>query len=170
MQSFLRTWDMPNKNTFLIPTARGILDNFVGDGKGWVDPFANANSPAEHTNDINMDMPTTHHMDAVEFLETFGDCSCRGVLLDPPYSLHQINEVYEGHGNMKIISRVYMEAARIVDVGGLIITFGWNSNGVGKRGAFHTEAIWLIAHGGSHNDTIVTVQKKLCHHLELFAA
>lgn len=168
--SVTRAWDMPNANTFKIPTVARIVADLVGDGRGWADPFANANSPAEFTNDINPSMPTTHHLDAVAFLESFADRSLAGVLLDPPYSLHQINEVYEGYGNMKTISRVYAEAARVCAVGGFVATFGWNSNGIGKRGAFRMEAVWLIAHGGSHNDTIVTVQRKMCHQLDLFAA
>ena len=43
--------------------------------------------------------------------------------------------------------------------------FGWNSNGVGKVRGFEIIEILLIAHGGSHNDTIVTVERKFTNEL-----
>ena len=53
------------------------------------------------------------------------------------------------------------EIQRILRVGGKCISFGWNSNGVGKKINFQIERILLAAHGGSHNDTIVTVERKI---------
>ena len=166
----IRYFDMPNAKTFTIPSIGRIVYAMVGNGQGWVDPFANENSPAEITNDLNEAMPTNHHMDAVAFLKMFDDCSKKGVLLDPPYSFHQIVECYEGVGKMKQIGAVYRETARVLGVRGLAITFGWNSNGVGAKRGFRTEAIHLIAHGGSHNDTIITVQRKMGHQRTLFDA
>lgn len=162
MVTITRHWDMPNANTFLIPTIADILREFVGDGVGWLDPFANGNSPAKITNDLNPEMPTNYHLDAVEFLKLFDNDTQAGVLLDPPYSFHQIVEMYDGYGGkrLKAIAAVYNEAARVVKPGGLVLSFGWNSNGVGKNRKFKTERVYLIAHGGSHNDTIVTVQRK----------
>lgn len=163
-----RAWDMPNANTFLIPTVARLLNLLVGDGVGWVDPFANANSPAQHTNDIDAAMPTGSHMDARDFLAGFEECSVDGVLLDPPYSARQIREMYAGHGNTKQITAVIREAARIVRVGGLVLSFGWNSNGVGAKRGFVAEAVHLIAHGGQHNDTIITVERKAHHQSRFF--
>lgn len=39
--------------------------------------------------------------------------------------------------------------------------FGWNSGGIGKKYGFEIEKIILIAHGGWHNDTIITIEKKV---------
>ena len=164
----LRHWDMPSANTFLIPAINAIVRELVGDGRGWLDPFANANSPAETTNDLNPNMPTDYHMDAVEFLRMYDDCSVQGILLDPPYSMRQILEVYDEYGDVLQITPVLRESARIVRVGGLVVSFGWNSNGVGDKRMFRTEAVHLIAHGGQHNDTIVTVQRKAIHQGTLF--
>lgn len=162
MVTVTRHWDMPNANTFLIPTVADILREFVGNGDGWLDPFANGNSPASITNDLNPEMPTDYHLDAVEFLQLFGDDTQNGVLLDPPYSFHQATITYAGYGQKRVrkLTPVYDEAARVVKPGGVVLTFGWNSNGVGIRRRFKTERVYLIAHGGSHNDTIVTVQRK----------
>ncbi len=44
---------------------------------------------------------------------------------------------------------------------GLAITFGWNSQGFGKNLGFELKEILLVAHGRSHNDTIVTVERKI---------
>lgn len=58
-------------------------------------------------------------------------------------------------------SRIKDEVSRIIELGGLTITFGWNSNGIGKTRGFEILEILLVAHGGNHNDTIVTVERKL---------
>ena len=44
--------------------------------------------------------------------------------------------------------------------GGKAICFGWNSNGLGKGRGFELLKVLLVAHGGSKNDTIVTVERK----------
>ena len=162
---------MPHKHTFTIPVVQCLLRRFVKSGKGWADPFANNHSPAEHTNDLNIETQATHHMDAVEFLATFKDASLDGVLLDPPYSMHQITECYDGHGGKRIkaMRAVYEETARIVKHGGMVLCFGWNSNGVGNCRGFGMIECVLIPHGGSHNDTIVTVETKLEATPELWA-
>lgn len=41
------------------------------------------------------------------------------------------------------------------------ISFGWNSGGIGKQYDFEIIEIMLVAHGGAHNDTIVTVERKI---------
>ncbi len=44
---------------------------------------------------------------------------------------------------------------------GIVISFGWNTNGIGKTKGFEIIEILMVAHGGSHNDTICTVERKL---------
>jgi len=44
---------------------------------------------------------------------------------------------------------------------GIVVSFGWNSGGIGKKYGFEIEEILLVPHGGSHNDTIVTVERKI---------
>lgn len=57
-------------------------------------------------------------------------------------------------GNLK------KEIARIVKPEGKVISFGWNSGGIGKTNGFTITRILLVAHGGWHNDTICTVEVK----------
>ena len=53
------------------------------------------------------------------------------------------------------------EIARITKPNSIVITFGWNTNGIGKTKGFEIIEILLVAHGGSHNDTICVVERKL---------
>jgi hypothetical protein PPSC2_p0296 len=52
------------------------------------------------------------------------------------------------------------EFFRIVKKGGKVISFGWNSGGIGKSNGFKITKILLVPHGGWHNDTICTVEEK----------
>lgn len=52
------------------------------------------------------------------------------------------------------------EIARIVKPNGKVITFGWNSGGIGMKYGFEIVRILLVPHGGWHNDTICTVNIK----------
>lgn len=163
-----RKWAMPNKWTFTIkPIALLLLEEVTGGV--WADPFAGENSPATITNDLRESMPTTHHMDALEFLKSLESNSCDGILFDPPYSITQAKKCYEGYGmdklNTKPTSMKYWgdcktEMARILNPGGKVICFGWNSMGVGINRGFEMTRILLVPHGGSKNDTIVTVEIK----------
>lgn len=45
--------------------------------------------------------------------------------------------------------------------GGYAITFGWNSQGFGKKQGFELIEVLLVPHGRGHNDTIVTVEIKV---------
>lgn len=71
---FNRIWAMPDKWTFNIQPIKELIYRYCGDGKGWIDPFAGENSPAEITNDLNPERPTTFHLHAKEFaLQLGGD-------------------------------------------------------------------------------------------------
>ena len=156
-----RVWAMPHRWTFRIKPIAELLKRLVLDPAEWADPFAGETSPAGLTNDIRSDAPAQYHLDAVEFLKTIESGAVQGVLLDPPYSMHQATISY-GTGNKVIaLTPVYNETARIVAAGGLCISFGWNTNGIGKKRGFEIEQVLVIAHGGHHNDTLVTVERKL---------
>jgi hypothetical protein len=89
------------------------------------------------------------------------------VLFDPPYSLRQLKECYAGVGKsltqqdtQSYFTLIKNEIARVLKVGGYCISFGWNSNGIGIKRGFEIVEILLVAHGGNHNDTITTVERK----------
>ena len=163
-----REWAMPSFATFTIKPIKILLDKYVGDGKNWIDPFAGWNSPAQFTNDINPKAPTLQHSEADIFVKNLLDEKYQA-LFDPPYSNRQISEHYKESGlqpnwrdtSAEFYSRVKDPLASKIKKGGYVISFGWNSSGMGKNRGFEIIEILLVAHGGAHNDTIVTVEKKL---------
>ena len=164
-----RAWAMPNKNTFDIPPIRALIAEELGEDTFWIDPFANCNNVADVTNDLNPACDTDYHMDALDFLKMFGSKSVDGVLYDPPYSPRQVSECYKNFGievtqettRASFWGNHKKEISRIIKPGGKVITFGWNSGGIGAKYGFKIKRILLVAHGGWHNDTICTVEVKL---------
>lgn len=162
-----RAWAMPSHHTFLIKPISELVKRYVGDGGGWIAPFAGENSPAEVTNDLNPDKNTLFHRHAKEFAEIIvGDFV--GVLFDPPYSLRQLKECYDNidvkmfkDDSQRFPQNVKEIISPKIKMGGYAITFGWNSQGFGKKLGFEIIEILLVAHGRSHNDTIVTVERKI---------
>ena len=166
-----REWAMPHKNTFSIKPIKLLIERYLN-GK-WIDPFANDSIFKNKliTNDINSEYNTDYNLDALEFLKKFDDNSIDGILFDPPYSIHQINEVYDGFGKIKQFSRYAHEIKRIIKPKGYCISFGWNTNGmpyemkidkIKHKTGFEKikKEILIVAHGGCHNDTLITVDQK----------
>lgn len=164
---FNRVWAMPDKWTFKIKPIEKILHKYKV-GKGWIDPFAGENSPAEITNDLNPKRPTKYHLHGKEFGEMLTGLY-DGVLFDPPYSLRQVKECYNEIG-IELLSKedtnhfprnIRNVIAKKIKPGGYAINFGWSTEGFGMKNGFYIVEILLVAHGGKHNDTIVTVEQKM---------
>lgn len=159
---------MPNSNTFDIRCIKDLIERYHKKGVVSIDPFANKNRIASITNDLDPEMGCDFCMDALEFLKQFKDQSIDFVLYDPPYSPRQVSECYKKMGmtvNMQTTQASFWgnlkkEISRITKTGGIVVSFGWNSNGIGKKNGFSQEEIMIVAHGGHHNDTICTVEIK----------
>jgi hypothetical protein len=178
-----RVWSMPNKWTFKIPPIMNLVHKYAGDGKGWVDPFAGCSEFAERRNDLNPLMQQPYHMEAADFLKELGRCGyycdesighvdhkeILGVIFDPPYSLTQVSRSYEEMGYKFKgkedptggFTKVRDEIARLVPIGGHVISFGWNTVGMGKGRGFEITEILIVCHGGNRNDTLCTVEKRI---------
>lgn len=171
MMQFDRTWAMPNSDTFDIDPIRDLVTEEIHASDGlWIDPFSGGSTLADETNDLNPEIESDHSMQAVEFLQEFDDREVDGgVLFDPPYSPRQIKEVYDDVGleatrettQARFWSDVKDEIERVCHSGATVVTCGWNSGGVGQGRGFETRRILLVAHGGWHNDTIVTVEDRV---------
>ena len=168
---FSRVWAMPNAWTFSIFPIQQLIKKYVGDGKGWVDPFAGKSQLAEFRNDHNLERlssPQMKIMDARKFTAEL-EGKYNGILYDPPYSFTQIKEHYRKLGmdftkeesSMKFYEVVKTNMCEKIKEGGYAISFGWNTNGFGKARGFKIIEIMAVAHGGSKNDTFVTVEIKL---------
>lgn len=164
-----RKWCMPNKNTFTIKPIEELIEKYIAPGEIIIDPFANNSKIATITNDLDKQYNTDYHLDALDFLKMFDNNSVDLVLYDPPYSPRQVSESYKKLGksvNMQTTQASYWskqkdEIARIVKPNGICISCAWNSNGIGKTRGFETVEILLVSHGGNHNDTIITVEKRM---------
>lgn len=171
---FSRVWAMPNAWTFKIGPIARLLERYVpAGGENWIDPYAGYNSPAEFRNDLDPDANAQFNVSALEFADILKTSYTHrifdGILYDPPYSFRQISEHYKALGRKATqldTSMAFYEKAKsafceLVRQGGLAISFGWNSNGFGKARGFEIIEIRLVAHGGSKNDTICVVERKL---------
>ena len=163
-----RVWAMPSKHTFTIKPIAELLNRYIGDGTDWIDPFAGFNSPVSLTNDLNPETPAMYHLHALDFAKQLQG-EFEGVLFDPPYSLTQVKECYKSFGKEDFMRNdakhfpydIQNAIVPHIKLGGYAITCGWNSNGFGKKRGFELIEVLLVAHGRQHNDTIVTVEKKV---------
>lgn len=159
-----RVWEMPNKYTFKMKAVAALLtDEMSGE---WADPFCGLYSPAKFRNDADGSRTADSHLDGLEFLKLFTDSELDGVLFDPPYSTEQALRKYKPvqggtAGRAEYWAKCKDEIARILKPEGKVICFAWDSNGIGKKRGFTLERILLLCHGACHNDTIVTVERKV---------
>jgi hypothetical protein len=167
---FSRVFAMPSKHTFTIKPIEELMNRYVKEGEIWADPFSGWNSPATYTNDLNPEAPTTSHIDAEDFTASLVDGELDGFIFDPPYSPRQISEVYGNVGRKvgmeetqsgRLYRRVKTLAHPKIKPNGIVICCGWNSAGFGKERGFEMIEVLLVFHGGGHNDTIITVERKL---------
>lgn len=94
-----RAWAMPNHNTFSVKPIKELITRNITEGI-WLDPFSRDSPFAAQciTNDLNPAVEADSHLEALEFLQMFEDCSADGVLFDPPYNPRQISECYKSVG------------------------------------------------------------------------
>lgn len=142
-----RKWAMPSHKTFTIKPIKELLLEELG--SEFIDPF-----------------PFPFKNDALEYLKSIKSNSVDRLAFDPPYSARQLKEMYSNAGlsydtKCSYWSKLKDEIARIMKVGGTVVCCGWNSMGIGKKRGFKMIRILMVAHGGNHNDTIVTVERKL---------
>lgn len=159
---------MPNANTFDILPINKLIRKYNNVNYLSVDPFANKNKLAKITNDIDLQYDTTYHLDALQFLNIFPENCVDILFFDPPYSPRQVSEIYKKMNKTVNIqttqstfwSNLKDSIAKIVKPNGIVISFGWNTNGMGKKRNFTIIEILIVAHGGQHNDTLCTVEQK----------
>lgn len=159
-----RIWVMPSIWTFrMAPVQRLFRKYAIGDGV-WADPFAGRTSPAKITNDIEGG-DVDFVLDGLEFLKSLDTQSVDGILFDPPYSVEQCLRKYTPKrggtaGRAEYWAKCKDEIKRVVKLGGMSMSFCWDSTGVGKTRGFEIVEIMLLCHGACHNDTIITIEKK----------
>ncbi len=165
---------MPNSSTFRIPPIRDFVQKYIDKADTIIDPFHGDNpfvNDIEYTNDLNPKFPTRSNLKAIEFLCDLENDGIRADLglFDPPYSLRQTKECYDGIGVEMVQEETtngYWKRERIllselIRPGGIVLSFGWNSIGMGIDNGFEPIEILLVCHGGAHNDTICKAERKI---------
>ncbi len=160
---------MPNKNTFSIKPIKELIEKYITQSDVVVEPFANNSQYGTITNDLDTQYNTTYHLEATDFLKLLDDNIADIVLYDPPFSPRQLSESYKKFGlsvNTETTQSSYWskqkrEISRIVKPGGIVVSCGWNSGGIGMKYGFEIIEILLVPHGGQHNDTIITIERKI---------
>lgn len=171
-----REWAMPSSDTLSIkPIRKWVMEKCKGFER-LCDPFARDCQFAHITNDLNPDTKAKYHMKADEFL-ALDEAKSDLVIFDPPYSLRQVKECYEGFGygftqfDSQNVTRWTKERdliASFQEIGNGVISFGWTSTCMGKERGYRIEEILLCSHGPAHNDTICTFEIKIEHQGDLF--
>lgn len=169
-----RAFGWPSGETFSIPAIADFIDRHtysLPPNPTIIDPFARNSLRGTTTNDLNPDTKALYHLEAEDFcnLLAFTLTTANMVLFDPPYSPRQISELYKSIGlkvgiketqNASLYKRVRDAFDPLVKPGGLVLSFGWNSSGMGQRRGYEIEEILLVYHGGAHNDTICLAERK----------
>lgn len=141
-----RVWSMPNSRPYQIKHIANLIK--------------------EETGGIYLDVfPFGEKVDVLATLKKIPDGRMPHAVIDPPYSPRQAKEEYrldlDAVEFTKYLSAVQDEVSRVVEAGGSVISLGWNSNGLGKSRGFKLKRLLLVAHGAHHNDTIITVERKM---------
>lgn len=147
-----RLFSLPNKQPYKISHVKKLFKKYV--------------------HGVTLDLfPFPYQQDALTTIQDHQDESIDCITFDPPYSNYQLKKQYEDKGiamikaNRNYFGELFKEIKRVVKPGGYIVTLGWNSK---RASGFEFEEIILLNHGTMHNDTIITVQRKINHSLLTF--
>lgn len=162
---------MPNGDTFSVPPIGAFVQRYLGQSKSSVDAFARNKRWATFTNDLNPKTSAEFHMDAEAFLHMLAGrgVQCDLAIFDPPYSPRQISECYKEAGitcgmkdtqNAALYSRVKSALVPLLTPTAVVLSFGWNSAGMGQKHDFEQVEIMLCCHGAAHNDTVCLAEKR----------
>lgn len=167
-----RVWAMPCPDTLSIKPIRQWAQALLRGCEAIVDPFARNCRLAHWRNDLSLDTSAEYHMDAEEFLVWLNEekgVAADAIIFDPPYSPRQITECYQGVGKPvttedtqsgALYRRVRDAAHDILRPGGIVLSFGWNSTGMGVGRGYEMFDMLIVCHGGAHNDTICIAERK----------
>jgi hypothetical protein len=167
---FSRIWAMPNKNTFDIKPIKSFVEKYWNKDIISIDPFARNTEYATYRNDLNPETNAEYHLHANDFIHQLIAKGIKAdlVFFDPPYSPHQTKECYAGFGiNMKYEddarhgwSKTRVSISEILKPNGIVLNFGWDTIGMGKKRGMEIIEIMLVSHGIGHNDTICMAEQK----------
>ena len=118
---------------------------------------------------MHMRTSADYHLDALDFIKQLNDLSFDIGIFDPPYSPRQLSECYSSIGRKTTSQDTQSKSwsnwrdaiSTKIKTKGIVLSFGWNSVGMGKTRGFEILEILMVCHGGMHNDTICIAERKL---------
>jgi hypothetical protein len=171
---------MPAADTFDCEPIGQWVKGYLLRSKLSLDPFARNKRWFTFTNDINPNTAADYHMDAEVFLNHLASEGKKVdlAIMDPPYSPRQIAECYQEIGkkvtmtdtqSATLYQRVRNALVPILSPNAIVLSFGWNTVGMGKDRGFEMEDVMLVCHGGAHNDTICIAERLVPSKQSVFA-
>ena len=165
------------------PHIRSIIDRVINElnsklqGKVSIcDPFAREcfSRQLENcvTNDMNPAFDTDYNLEFADFAKVMSEKELLFdlILFDPPYSLRQLKEHYDGIGSKMALwqsQNMWKDGkdllARQVKPGGYVISLGWTTSGFGKKRGFQKRAIHILEQAAREDRyaLLVTVEQKV---------
>jgi hypothetical protein len=169
------------------PHIRRILDKEIDrmmwrtDGNGLaVDGFARESFVCDLdcfiTNDLNPIFKTDYNLEWKDFAKQvqLGGHKPDLVFFDPPYSLRQLKEHYDGIGKdleLWQTHNMWKEGKDIIascmPVGGRVVSLGWTTAGFGAKRGFDKVAIYVFEQAAREDrySLLVTIEQKVQHSL-----
>lgn len=105
--------------------------------------------------------------DAFEFIKNT-DMKFDTIVLDPPYNLRKAREKYEGR-YVGSLTKIKNKLDNIITDKGRVISFGYDTVGMGNIRGYAKIAICVVCHNGDHNDTLGLVEDKISWTLSIEA-
>lgn len=134
----------------------------------WIAPYATGRYLGVLTNSLQETFDIDEHKVPLAFLKSFPSSSVDGVLYAPPRSFKALREYYSGLSledapslNNSYWGNEKKEIARILKLGGKVITCSGNSGGIGEKNGFEKRKVLLVSHGSWIDDTICVVEEKV---------
>lgn len=161
---------MPSADTFSVPAIGCFVKRYLLKSKISIDPFARNSRLATYRNDLNSETAAQYHMEAMDFLNMMKQDGVKAdlVIFDPPYSARQVAECYAHIGRKTTMQDTQSKSwtdwkaaiAPLVVENGIVLSFGWNTNGMGKKHGFNPIEYMIVDHGGMHNATLCLAELK----------
>jgi hypothetical protein len=160
-------WTMPNQWTFEIKEVQTILYSIVNKHKRILIPFAGqfrfpqTLTPKYYTYiDIDSTRPKPCiYGDCLEVMAQRLEGQYDLIISDPPFCFYQAIHTYNNK-KMQDISKCKDLYDQLLISKGQILHFGFNTTGMGQKRGYMKEKIWVLNHGGSHNDTLILLETK----------
>ena len=167
-----------NKNKYIKGEKGFSLKNFRNQKIKILDPFARNHRQKgciTVSNDLDPQFNTTYNLEAHEFAKLDLGNDFDLILFDPPYSLRQLKDCYNGIGKELELWQTHNMWGKCKDdlvsklkIGGYVISFGWNTQGFGKNRGFEKREINNFQSAGAEDryNLLVTVEQKTQRNLD----